>query len=238
MEKKRKSIWRRVGKWIFYAFAASIVYTVICRFVWPPITITQLSAVVEGHGLKRDYVSWDEISPNVKLAALASEDQLFPDHEGFDWKAIEKSMDGTTTTKRKKKRPKGSAASTITQQTAKNVFLWQGSGWGRYVRKVPEVYFTKLIEWTWGKERILEVYLNVIEMGPGVFGIEAASQKYFHKSARNLSRKEAAMIIACLPSPKKWTVVPQSKMVSRRTPRIMNQMNNLDGDPDVMRLIK
>jgi monofunctional biosynthetic peptidoglycan transglycosylase len=238
MEKKRKSTWRRIGKWILYAFVASIIYTIACRFIWPPITITQMGAVIEGYGLKRDYVSWDEISPNVKLAAIASEDQLFPDHEGFDWKAIEKSMDGTTTTKRKHKRPKGSAASTISQQTAKNVFLWQGTGWGRYVRKVPEVYFTKLIEWTWGKKRIMEVYLNVIEMGPGVFGIEAAARKYFHKSARNLSRKEAAMIIACLPNPKKYTVVPESRMVSRRTPRIMRQMNNLDGDPDVAELMR
>jgi monofunctional biosynthetic peptidoglycan transglycosylase len=238
MEKKRKSMWRRIGKWILYAFIGSIVYTVACRFIWPPITITQISAIVEGHGLKRDYVSWDEISPNVKLAAMASEDQLFPDHEGFDWKAIDKSLNGTTTTKRRKKKPRGAAASTITQQTAKNVFLWQGSGWGRYVRKVPEVYFTKLIEWTWGKQRIMEVYLNVIEMGPGVFGIEAAAQKYFHKSARNLSRKEAAMIIACLPNPKRYTVVPESRWVSRRTPNIMRQMNNLDGDPDVMKLIK
>lgn len=238
MIRKKKSIGRRIGKVILYAFAASILYTVVCRFIWPPITMTQLSAVVDGHGLKRDYVSWDKISPNVKLAALASEDQLFPDHEGFDWKAIDKSLNGTTTTKRKKKRPRGSAASTITQQTAKNVFLWQGSGWTRYVRKVPEFYFTKLIEWTWGKERILEVYLNVIEMGPGVFGIEAAAQKYFKKSAQKLSRKEAAMIIACLPNPKRYSVVPASKWVNRRTPHIMRQMNNLEGDPDVQRLIK
>ncbi len=238
MIKKKRSIWRRIGRLILYAFVASILYTVMCRFIWPPITMTQLSAVIEGHGLKRDYVSWDKISPNVKLAAIASEDQLFPDHEGFDWKAIDKSLNGTTTTKRKKKRPKGSAASTITQQTAKNVFLWQGRGWGRYIRKAPEAGFTKLIEWTWGKKRIMEVYLNVIEMGPGIFGIEAAAQKYFNKSAKNLSRKEAAMIIACLPNPKRFSVVPTSKWVSRRTPHIMRQMSNLEGDPDVQRLIK
>lgn len=239
MEKKRKRTWRKIGKWILYAFAVSILYTVLCRFVWPPITLTQAGAVIEGYGLKRDYVSWDKISPNVKLAALASEDQLFPDHEGFDWKAIDKSLNGTTTTKRKKKkRPRGSAASTITQQTAKNVFLWQGSGWGRYVRKVPEAYFTKLIEWTWGKKRILEVYLNVIEMGPGIYGIEAAAQQYFHKPASKLSRQEAAMIIACLPNPKRYPVVPTSKWVSRRTPHILRQMGNLEGDPDVQALLK
>jgi monofunctional biosynthetic peptidoglycan transglycosylase len=180
-------------------------------------------------------VSWDKISPSVKLAALASEDQLFPDHEGFDWRSIDKSLNGKTS--KRKKRARGAAASTISQQTAKNVFLWQGSGWGRYIRKVPEAYFTKLIEWIWGKERILEVYLNVIEMGPGIFGIEAAAQAYYHKSARNLSRSEAASIIACLPNPKKYTVVPRSKMVNRRAPRILRQMNNLEGDPDVQAVI-
>jgi monofunctional biosynthetic peptidoglycan transglycosylase len=237
MKKRKRSFGRRIGRFILYAFLASILYTLICRFIWPPVTITQLSAMIQGHGLKRDYVPLDEISLHVKLAALASEDQLFPDHEGFDWKAIDKSLNGKQS-KKKKKRPRGSAASTISQQTAKNVFLWQGSGWSRYVRKVPEAYFTKLIEWTWGKKRILEVYLNVIEMGPGIFGIEAAAQKYFHKSARNLTRAEAAKIIACLPNPKKYTVVPESRMVSRRTPHILRHMNNLAGDPDVQRIVK
>jgi monofunctional biosynthetic peptidoglycan transglycosylase len=238
MERRKKSIWRRIGRFILYAFFASIIYTVICRFIWPPITVTQIGAVLDGHGLKRDYVSWDKISPNVKLAALASEDQLFPDHEGFDWKAIDKSLNGKLKSNKKKKRARGSAASTISQQAAKNVFLWQGAGWSKYARKVPEFYFTQLIEWTWGKKRILEVYLNVIEMGPGIFGIEAAAQHYFHKSAKNLTRSEAAQIIACLPNPKKYTVVPQSRWVSRRTPNILRQMNNLDGDPDVDALIK
>ncbi len=107
---------------------------------------------------------------------------------------------------RKQKIPLGGGASTITQQVAKNVFLWNGGSITRYIRKVPEVYFTKMIEWCWGKKRILEVYLNVIEMGPGIFGVEAAAQKYFGKSAKNLSRSEAAMIIACLPNPKIFSV--------------------------------
>jgi monofunctional biosynthetic peptidoglycan transglycosylase len=124
----------------------------------PPVTITQLGGLFGGYGLKRDYVSWDEIPKSVKLAAIASEDQLFPEHEGFDWKSIDKSVNGP----KKKKRERGAGASTISQQTAKNVFLWQGSGIGRYIRKVPEFYFTQLIEWTWGKKRIMEVYLNVI----------------------------------------------------------------------------
>ena len=203
----------------------------------PPITLTQLGAVVGGYGLKRSYVSWNDIPRNVKLAAIASEDQLFPEHNGFDWKSIDKSMNAKPR-KNKKNRERGGGASTISQQTAKNVFLWQGSGWGRYVRKAPEFYFTQLIEWTWGKRRIMEVYLNVIEMGPGIFGIEAASKAYFNKHAKDLSRTEAAMIIACLPNPKKYTVKPESHIVAWRTAHILGQMDNLEGDDDVEDVIR
>jgi monofunctional biosynthetic peptidoglycan transglycosylase len=217
-----------------FLFLSSLGYTVLCRWLMPPITITQIGGWTGGYGMKRDYVSWNNISRNVKLAALASEDQLFPEHGGFDWKSIDKSVNGP----KKKKRQRGAGASTISQQTAKNVFLWQGSGITRYIRKVPEFYFTQLIEWCWGKKRILEVYLNVIEMGPGVFGIEAASQKYFKKHAKDLSRAEAAMIIACLPNPKKFTVVPMSRRVSWRFPQILEQMSNLEGDDDVEAVIR
>jgi monofunctional biosynthetic peptidoglycan transglycosylase len=234
--KSGKGFFRRIGKIFLILFLSSIAYVILCRFVFPPITVTQLSSVFQGYGLRRDYVSWEEISPNVKLAALASEDQLFAGHDGFDWKAIEKSLDDKGS-KRKKKRAKGSAASTITQQTAKNVFLWQGSGWGRYVRKAPEAFYTKMIEWTWGKKRILEVYLNVIEMGPGVYGIEAASRKYFNKSAKNLSRQEAAMIIACLPNPKRFTVKPVSRRVKWRAPQIVRQIGFIESNPTVRDLV-
>lgn len=217
----------------FYLFIASLVYVLICKWLNPPITTTQIGGWTGGYGMKRDYVSWNNISRNVKLAALASEDQLFPEHGGFDWKSIDKSVNGP----KKKKRVRGGGASTISQQTAKNVFLWQGTGVGRYIRKVPEFYFTQMIEWTWGKKRILEVYLNVIEMGPGIFGIEAASMTYFHKHAKDLSRAEAAMIIACLPNPKKFLVKPMSHRVSWRYPQIMEQMNNLEGDEDVEAVI-
>jgi len=239
MAKKRSgfSLWRFLIRTFLYMLVASLLYVVACKWIMPPVTITQLSSLFSGYGLKRDYVRWDEIAPNIKLAALASEDQLFPEHDGFDWKAIEKSLDPKTG-KRKKKRPAGAAASTITQQTAKNVFLWQGSGWGRYVRKAPEAFYTKMIEWIWGKQRILEVYLNVIETGPGIFGVEAAAQHYFHKPARNLSRQEAAMIIACLPNPKKFTVVPLSRRVKWRAPAIVRQMGFIESDPDVQSLIR
>ncbi len=202
----------------------------------PPVTMTQLSNAF-GYGLKRNYVSWNNISYNVKLAAIASEDQAYPDHGGFDWDAIEKSLKPKKKGK-KTKIPLGGGASTITQQTAKNVFLWQGDGVTRYIRKLPEIYFTKMIEWTWGKKRILEVYLNVIEMGPGIFGIEAAAQKYFGKSAKNLSRAEAAMIVACLPNPKRFSVQPMSHRVAWRYPQIVQQMHNIEDDPDIQDIIR
>lgn len=200
----------------------------------PPVTLTQLGSLFGGYGLKRDYVNMSEIAPSAKLAAMASEDQLFPDHSGFDWKSIEKSLDGNV---RKRKKVAGAGASTISQQVAKNVFLWQGSGVSRYLRKIPEAYFTKMIEWVWGKKRILEVYLNVAEMGKGIFGIEAASQAYFRKQANHLSRAEAAMIIACLPNPKKFTVKPMSRWVSWKYPRILQQMKNIEDDPDIQNLV-
>jgi len=232
-----KKGWRFLKRTFIILFVSSLVYLLICKWVMPPITITQLSAVLSGDGLKRDYVSWDDIAYNVKLAAIASEDQLFAEHGGFDWKAIEKSIDPGKQRK-KRKRALGAAASTISQQVAKNVFLWQGSGWTRYVRKVPELFYTQLIEWVWGKQRIMEVYLNTIEMGRGIYGIEAAAQQYFHKPASALSKSEAAMIIACLPNPKKFTVVPVSRRVAWRYPKIMVQMGHLQGDEDVAELIR
>lgn len=218
-------------------FLSSLLYLLLCKWLMPPITITQISNSFS-YGLKRDYVGWDDISYNAKLAAIASEDQPFPDHGGFDWDAIEKSLKPKPSKgKKKRKLPLGAGASTISQQTAKNVFLWQGGRYDKYIRKIPEAYFTKLIEWTWGKKRILEVYLNTIEMGPGIFGIEAAAQAYFNKPAKNLTRTEAAMIIACLPNPKKFSVKPMSSYVRWKHQWILRQMNALDGDEDIEAII-
>lgn len=217
-------------------FVSSLLYVIICKWVMPPVTITQISNAF-GYGLKRDYVSGSTLSYNAKLAAIASEDQAFPDHTGFDWDAIEKSLKPKKKGK-KRKLPLGAGTSTITQQVAKNVFLWQGGGVFKYIRKVPEAYFTLLIELIWGKERILDVYLNVIEMGPGIFGMEAAAQAYFGKPAKQLSRAEAAMIIACLPNPKIFTVKPQSRRVGWRYPQILREMHNIEDDPDVLEIIK
>lgn len=237
---QKRSLLRRIGRFIWRTtivlFLTSLAYIIICRWVMPPITITQLSNSFS-YGLKRDYISWEKLPYNIKLAAIASEDQAFPDHAGFDWDAIERSMKPKKKGK-KTKIPLGGGASTITQQTAKNVFLWQAGGLTRYIRKVPELYFTKMIEWIWGKQRILEVYLNVIEMGPGIFGIEAASRKYFNKPASKLSRTEAAMIIASLPNPKKFLPKPMSGRVAWRYPQILKQMQNIEDDEDLQKLLK
>lgn len=214
---------------MLYGFLFSIVYVLMCKWIDPAITITQVSSVLGGHGLKRDYVDIDEMSPNIKLAVMSAEDQLFPDHNGFDFKSIEKAMKHN----RKSKSLRG--ASTISQQVAKNVFLWQHGG---YFRKGLEVYFTFLIEKIWGKKRILEMYLNVAEMGEGIFGVQAAAKKYFNKSAKNLTRTEAAMIAACLPNPKGYTVKPLSRRVAARYPWILRQMANLESDKDVQQLLR
>ncbi len=207
-----------------------LVYIIVCKWLDPPITLTQISSVVTGDGLHRDYITYDEMGPNIKLAVMAGEDQLFPDHNGFDIKSIKKAM------KFNEKHPnRVRGASTISQQTAKNVFLWQKGG---YFRKGLEVYFTFMIEKIWGKERILETYLNVAEMGKGIYGVQAAARHYFNKDAKNLSRQEAAMIAACLPNPVKYTVKPLSRYVANRSAILLRQMNNLEGDTDIQELLR
>ena len=226
----KKGFWKKLRNVLLLIIISQLAYIVFCKWIDPPITITQVVNLVEGNGLDRDYISYDEMGSNIKLAVMASEDQLFPEHDGFDVKAIKKAM------KFNEKHPaKTRGASTISQQTAKNVFLWQHGG---FFRKGLEVYFTFMIELIWTKERILETYLNVAEMGKGIFGVQAAARAYFKKDAKNLTRKEAAMIAACLPNPKKYSVVPLSRYVSMRSSRILVQMNNLDGDPEIEALLK
>lgn len=223
-----RGLWRWAKRIFLWLFIFQLFYIIMLKWVNPPLTVTQLVSWVSGHGLKRDYVRSSSMSPNAKLAVIAAEDQLFPDHSGFDWKSIKKAM------KYNEKKPgRIRGASTISQQVAKNVFLWQGRSW---IRKGLEVYFTFMIELIWGKKRILEMYLNVVEMGEGVFGIEMAARKYFNKSAKNLTKQEAAMIAACLPNPKRYTVKPLSSYVSSRSQFVMRQMNNLQTDPDIQKL--
>lgn len=222
-------MFRFIKRFILGLFIAQLLYIVLLRFIDVPITITQLNSIFKGNGFNRSHVGLNEISIHGKLAVIAAEDQLFPDHNGFDIKSIKKAL---AYNKRKPGRVRG--ASTISQQVAKNVFLWQGRSW---IRKGLEVYFTFMIELIWGKKRILEVYLNEAEMGKGVFGIEAASQKYFKHSAKKLTKSEAAMIASSLPNPVLFTVKPASKYVSRRYPWVMRQMSALAPDPDIQEII-
>jgi len=225
-----KKVWKWTKRIFIFLFFFQLFCILLFKWVDPPITITQLVSWISGDGLKRDYVGWKKISYNAKLAVIAEEDQLFPDHSGFDWKSIKKAIEYN---KKKPNRTRG--GSTISQQVAKNVFLWQGKS---FIRKGLETYFTFMIELIWGKKRILEVYLNVIEMGKGIYGIETASQIYFKKSASALTRMEAATIASSLRNPKIFTVVPLSNSVAGRRQWVMRQMNNLEDDPDIQDIIK
>jgi len=169
--------WKFLKKLALYLFISHLFYLVVLKWIDPPVTITQLASLLNGNGLHRNYVGWYQIPASAKLAVIASEDQLFADHNGFDWKSIEKAI---SYNKKKPNRVRG--ASTISQQVAKNVFLWQGRSW---LRKALEMYFTFMIELVWGKKRILEMYLNIAEMGKGVFGIEAAAEHNFKKQPLN-----------------------------------------------------
>jgi monofunctional biosynthetic peptidoglycan transglycosylase len=222
-------VWRVIKRVLIFLFFFHLFYILLLKWVDPPVTLTQLGSLFHGEGLKRDYVSMKNISPYAKLAVICSEDQLFPDHDGFDFKSIEKAM------KHNQKSKSLHGASTISQQVAKNVFLWQGRSW---IRKALEVYFTFMIELIWGKKRILELYLNVSEMGKGVYGIESVSRHTFNKPAKNLSRMEAAMIAASLPNPKIFTIRPLSKHVAFRSGWILVQMNHLQDDPDIQKLLQ
>jgi monofunctional glycosyltransferase len=220
-------VFKRIFIWMF---VLQLVYIIVLRWVNPPITITQAVSFFRGNGLNRDYIAYENMSNNAKLAVLAGEDQQFPDHNGFDIKAIKLAM------KYNKKHPtKIRGASTLSQQVAKNVFLWQGGG---YFRKGLEVYFTFMIETFWSKQRILEMYLNISEMGKGVFGIEAAAQNYFKKEAKDLTKMEAAQIAAALPNPVRFTIKPLSKYVASRSIHIAQQMSNISDDKDITDLLQ
>ncbi len=227
--KRIKRIWRLIKRTFLVLFIAQLVYIVALKWINPPITITQLVSLIQEQSMEKEYVPLSQMSLNAGLAVIASEDQLFPDHNGFDWKSIQKALDYN---QRKPGRVRG--GSTISQQTAKNVFLWQGRSW---IRKGLETYFTFMIEKIWGKKRILEVYLNVAETGKGIFGVEKAAQAYFGKTAKDLSQSQAAAIAAALPNPKKYSVKPMSPYVSARTKKIVQQMNFLRPDRDIQAII-
>ena len=212
-------MWKFIKKLFFILIIANIIFIIYGIFFNPPITWTQLGGLIKYGKLHRDYISYDEMGNNVKKAVIASEDQLFFKHNGFDYKQIEKAM--------KKNDKKGKVVrggSTISQLTAMNIFLWQGRSW---FRKGLEAVYTFIIEKIWGKDVILERYLNSIEMGQGVFGVEAASQYYFNKPAKDLNKSEAAWIAAVLPNPKKYDPKNPSAYLRKKHSWIMRQMNNI-----------
>lgn len=224
---KNKNWKRLTKKWTFIIvggfFAITIFWVVALRFINPPITYLMIQRGFEwkesgkGFKIEKEWLDYDDISNNLKKAAIAGEDAYFLTHNGFDTKAIldafEKNQEG--------KKLRG--GSTISQQVAKNVFLWPGRSW---LRKGLETYFTALIEVFWSKKRILEMYLNVIEMGQGVYGAEAAAQYYFNKSATSLTKKEAALLIAILPNPRQWDARRPSNYINRRSNSIVRYMNH------------
>ena len=205
--KHRKSRWLfRPLKWLLWLIAFSVLWVLVYAVVPPPVTFTMLA---DRHGITKDWTSLSDIDRNMVRAVIAAEDGKFCSHRGFDTEAIEEAIERNARGKRLR------GGSTISQQTAKNVFLWQGSGWTRYVRKVPEVWFTFLIETIWGKRRIMEVYLNVAETGIGTYGVEAGAQRYFKHGAAKLTPREAARIAAILPLPRKREAVSPSGFTRR-----------------------
>jgi monofunctional biosynthetic peptidoglycan transglycosylase len=206
---------------------ASIALVVLLRWIPPPTSAFMLAsrtaAIVDGNFRYSNAYDWEpleRISPHAAMAAIAAEDQQFPFHTGFDFESIRKAVQHNAKSKRKR------GASTISQQVAKNLFLWSGRSW---VRKGLEVYFTLLIETIWPKERILEVYLNIAEFGPGTYGVQAAAKKFFDKDAARLTRREAATLAAVLPNPKRFRVDRPSNYIQKRRDAIMGQMRALGG---------
>ena len=219
-----KLIVRLIQKAIFWFLAISLVWVLIYRFVNPPITFLMVQRAIErkldGKDLKIDqsWIAIEDLSGNLKKAAIAGEDINFLNHYGFDFKAME------TAFEKNKKGKIIRGGSTISQQTAKNVFLWPGRS---YIRKAFEAYFTVLIELLWGKERILEVYLNVIEMGDGVYGAEAAVQHYWGKSASSMSKSRAALLVAVLPNPLRWNPTRPTRFIYYKQGLILRNMRSL-----------
>ena len=215
---------KKTLKWIVVAFFASTILSVVA-LRWVPVWATPLmfirlyQQVKAGQELTlhHSWVSLDKMSPNMSLAVMASEDARFQEHHGFDYKAIEQAA--MRNMKHPEKRRLG--ASTISQQTAKNVFLWPSRSW---VRKGLEVYFTALIELMWSKQRIMEVYLNSIEMGNGIYGAEAVAEYHFGTTAAELSRAQCALIAATLPNPRRFDSAHPSGYMLKRQQRILHEM--------------
>lgn len=225
-----KNIWKWLIRFVIAFFVVSILSTALFRFIPIPITplmvIRSVEQVLDGKvpKIQKEWVPIKDISPNLILAVIASEDQKFAEHFGFDFEAIQKVVKQNEKLKKRGKPIKG--GSTISQQCAKNVYLFPNRS---YIRKGLEVYFTILIEALWSKNRIMEVYLNVIEMGDGIYGAQAAAELFFKKDAKNLSATEAATIAAVLPNPRKWNAGKPNGYTIKRKNWILKQMSHLRG---------
>jgi monofunctional biosynthetic peptidoglycan transglycosylase len=227
---KRRSWLRRLLVALAWGLGGFLVLNLLLVLVfrWVPVPVSGLMVQrrVESWSSDKPYVSrhrWvplEEISPSLGVAVIAAEDQNFADHFGFDWQAIEKAVQHNEKSRRKR------GASTVSQQTAKNLFLWNSRSW---TRKGLEAWFTLLIEAGWSKKRILEVYLNIVEFGDGIYGAEAATRTYFGKPARRLTPSEAALLAAVLPNPRKFHANAPSEYIRGRQAWILNQMRMLGG---------
>ena len=219
-----RKITRLIWKIMLWFFGLSILSVIIFKWIPIPFTPLMVIRIIEFKSdnqdaiYSHDWVPLEEISTNLQKAVIASEDGNFLKHNGFDFEAMQKAF------KNNQKGKKLKGGSTISQQTAKNVFLWQGRS---YVRKGLEAYFTVLIELIWGKERIMEVYLNSIEMGNGVYGAEEAARYWYKTTAKDLTKREAAGIPAILPNPRKYKAMNSSPYIERRKDRIMRVMRHL-----------
>ncbi|MGH6933088.1 MAG: monofunctional biosynthetic peptidoglycan transglycosylase [Dongiaceae bacterium] len=215
-------IWRRARRLLILATAGflllSTFFVVLYEIIPPLVTPLMLIRLAQGEGLHKDWVSYDQVSPNLFRAVIAAEDSRFCQHHGIEVGAI---MDAW-----RKNQNGGNVhgASTITMQTAKNLYLWPGRS---YLRKAIEVYFTLLMEGLWSKRRILELYVNVVEWGHGIYGAEAAAQHHFKKSAKELTRREAALLAAVLPNPRRWAAGKPSSYIKRRAQTILERMRVL-----------
>ncbi len=219
----KKGIFKRIMRIVLYTFLGlfvfSILLTIVYKWINPPITYLMVLRKVEsGYPINKEWVSIEKLPKHTYNMAIAAEDANFIKHNGFDFKAIERAIEHNEKSKKKR------GASTISQQVAKNVFLWPGRSW---IRKGLEVYFTFLIETLWSKERIMEVYINIAEMGKGIYGIQAASKFYFKKDASKLSAEQAALIFACLPSPLKSNPAKPSSYLLMRQGFILRNYNNI-----------
>ncbi|WP_374367802.1 monofunctional biosynthetic peptidoglycan transglycosylase [Dongia sp.] len=222
-----RRLWRLFTRILGLFLLISVLLTAVYAWLPPPVTPLMLLRVLEGNWIHKDWEAYDNISPHLPRAIIAAEDAKFCQHRGFDWESIEKAWKRNQAGKRIR------GGSTISNQTAKNVFLWPDRS---YIRKGVEFYFTGLIELTWTKKRILEVYMNVVEFGPGIYGAEAAAEAHFGKTAKDLTRREAALLAAVLPNPIRWSASKPTSYIRSRAGTIQARMNDVPdptGDPCV-----